>query len=172
MNATATKKFYVIASTEYEANMPDMFVMSEAGEYFGVSAHSYAAWHNYPKNIDFWMNAEGSDAGRYFNIDEVELTQAQVDEFDRITKEYARLDAETPTYEPTYPVRSDYKTKKAYKDATDEFMAAYKAWCKDNNIGYYIITKRNLWKQRTQLFIAFSQKVYEAIKDNDNIKYA
>jgi hypothetical protein len=118
------------------------------------------------------MGAEGSDAGRYFNIDEVELTQAQVDEFDRITKEYARLDAETPIFELTYPVSRDYKTKKAYNQAVSEFMLAHDEWCKKSNIGYYINTKRELWKQRTELFITFSQKVYEAIKNNDNIKYA
>jgi hypothetical protein len=167
-----TKKFYVIASSEYEANMPDLFIMNDNGEYFGVSGHSYAAWHNYPKSINYWMGAEGSDAGRYFNIDEVELTQAQVDEFDRITKEYARLDAETPTFELTYPVSRDYKTKKAYNQAVNDFMTAHEEWCKKSNIGYYINTKRDLWKQRTELFITFSQKVYEAIKDNDNIKHA
>ena len=105
--------------------MPDLFIMNDNGEYFGVSGHSYAAWHNYPKSINYWMGAEGSDAGRYFNIDEVELTQAQVDEFDRITKEYARLDAETPTFELQYPVSRDYKTKKAYNQAVNDFMAAH-----------------------------------------------
>ena len=166
------KKFYVIASSEYEANMPDLFIINDNGEYFGVSGHSYAAWHNYPKSINFWMGAEGSDAGRYFNIDEVELAQAQVDKFDSITKEYARLDAETPTFELQYPVSRDYKTKKAYNQAVNDFMAAHEEWCKKSNIGYYINTKRDLWKQRTELFITFSQKVYEAIKDNDNIKHA
>ena len=61
-NNSETKKFYVIASSEYEANMPDLFIMNDNGEYFGVSGHSYAAWHNYPKSINFWMGAEGSDA--------------------------------------------------------------------------------------------------------------
>ena len=165
-------KFYVIASSEYEANMPDLFIMNDNGEYFGVSGHSYAAWHNYPKSINFWMGAEGSDDGRYFNIDEVELTQAQVDEFDRITKEYARLDAETPTFERQYPVSRDYKTKKAYNQAVSEFMLAHEEWCKTSNIAHYIVTKQNLWKQRTEMFITFSQKVYEAIKDNHCIKFA
>ena len=177
MNTTANnnseiKKFYVIASSEYEANMPDLFIMNDNGEYFGVSGNSYAAWHNYPKSINFWMGAEGSDAGRYFNIDEVELPTDKVEEFDRITKEYARLDAETPKFELQYPVGSAYKTKKDYNQAVNDFMAAHEEWCKKSNIGYYINTKRDLWKQRTELFITFSQKVYEAIKDNDNIKHA
>lgn len=33
-------KIYVIASTEYEANMPDLFLMDENGIYYGVSEHS------------------------------------------------------------------------------------------------------------------------------------
>ena len=62
-NNSETKKFYVIASSEYEANMPDLFIMNDNGEYFGVSGHSYAAWHNYPKSINFWMGL-GSRKGR------------------------------------------------------------------------------------------------------------
>lgn len=174
MNTTKkeTKKVYVIASTEYEANMPDLFLMDQEGNYYGVTHNSYACWHDYPKSIEHWFVAEGSDKGRYFNIDEVELTQAQVDEFDRITKEYARLDAETPTFDLQYPVSKEYKTKKAYNQAVNDFIAAHEEWCKKSNISYYINTKRDLWKQRTLLFITFSQKVYEAIKDNDNIKHA
>ena len=171
-NNSETKKFYVIASTEYEANMPDLFVMDAEGNYYGVSGSSYVRWHNYPKSIDFWMGAEGSDAGRYFNIDEVELTQAQVDEFDRLTKEHERLDAEMPDFELKYPERKDFKTKKAYNQAVNDHVAAYEEWIKKNNIAYYINTKRDLWKQRTELFITFSQKVYEDIKDNDCIKHA
>lgn len=162
-NNSETKKFYVIASTEYEANMPDLFVMDAEGNYYGVSGTSYVRWHNYPKSIDFWKSAEGSDAGRYFNIDEVELTQAQVDEFDRLTKEHERLDAEMPDFELKYPERKDYKTKKAYNQAVNDHVAAYEEWIKKNNIAYYINTKRDLWKQRTELFITFSQKVYEDI---------
>ena len=171
-NNSETKKVYVIASSEYEANMPDLFLMDDDGNYYGVSNHSYADWHNYPKSINYWMGAEGSDAGRYFNIDEVELTQAQVDEFDRITKEYVRLAAETPTFELRYPASEDYKTKKAYNQAVNDYMVAHKEWCEKSNIAYYVNTKTDLWKQRTKLFTTFSQKVYEAIKDNHCIKYA
>lgn len=165
-----TKKFFVIASTEYEANMPDLFVMDADGNYYGVSEHSYAKWHNFPKSIDFWKNAEGSDAGRYFNIDEVELDVAQVVKFEIITAEYERLDAETPKFELQYPIDSDYKTKKAYNQAVYDYTAAHEEWCKKSNIAYYVNTKRDLWKQRTELFVTFSKKVYEAIKDNHNIK--
>ena len=164
-------KIFVIASTEYEANMPDLFLMDAEGNYYGVNHNSYVIFHKYPKSIDYWRHAEGSDAGRYFNIDEVELPADKVEEFNRITKEYERLDAETPTFERTYPIRSEYKTKKAYNEAVNDFMAAHDEWCKMSNIGYYVNTKRDLWKQRTELFCTFSRKVYDAISDNDNIKH-
>ena len=164
-------KIFVIASTEYEANMPDLFLMDAEGNYYGVSQHSYARWHNFPKSIDHWMNAEGSDAGRYFNIDEVELPTDKVEEFDRITKEYERLDADTPKFELTYPVRSDYKTKKAYQEATDDFMMKHDEWCKTSGIQRYMTAKSDLWRQRTRLFCSFSEKVHEAISDNDHIKH-
>lgn len=88
-------KIFVIASTEYEANMPDLFLMDEGGNYYGVSEHSYPKWHKFPKSIDYWRNAEGSDAGRWFNIDEVELSAELVEEFDKLTKVYE----ETPPTE-------------------------------------------------------------------------
>ena len=167
-----TKKFYVIASSEYEANMPDLFVMDADGDYYGVSEHSYAKWHNYPKSIEHWKGAEGSDAGRYFIIDEVELNVADVVRFDSLTAQYERLDAETPKFGEEYPNRifGGFKTKKAYKQAVDAYMEHYKVWAETSNIGCYINRKRELWKARTLLFISFSQKVYEGIKDNDNIK--
>ena len=171
-NNSETKKVYVIASSEYEANMPDLFIMDADGFYYGVSDHSYARWHNFPKDINHWQNAEGSDGGRHFIIDEVELPKAQVVRFEILTAEYCRLDAETPTFDLQYPVSRDYKTKKAYNQAVNDFMAAHEEWSKKSNIGYYINTKRDLWKQRTELFITFSQKVYEAIKDNNCIKHA
>lgn len=163
-------KIYVIASTEYEANMPDLFLMDEKGNYYGVSEHSYAIWHKFPKSIDFWRNAEGSDDGRYFNIDEVELDAAQVQKFDQLTKEYAKLDAETPDFSEQYPAPSSFKTKKAYNQAVKDYMARYEEWVKVSNIRYYISTKQNLWSERTRLFCSFSKNVYEAIKDNDPIK--
>ena len=164
-------KIYVIASSEYEANMPDLFLMDTDSNYYGVSMHSYARWKNFPKGISYWMNAEGSDAGRYFYIDEVELPQEQVEEFDHITKEYNRLDEETPNFDLPYPSPRGYKTKKAYNEAVNEYMKARSEWCKASNIAYYINTKNDLWKQRTKLFISFSEKVYEGIKDNHCIMY-
>lgn len=167
-----TKKFYVIASTEYEANMPDIFVMDEDGNYYGASEHSYAVWHNFPKSIDHWNGREGSDAGRFFNIDCVELTQSQVDEFERVTREHARLVAETPSFERKFPASEDYKTKKAYNQAVNDYMAANEEWRKRVNLASFMTAKGEIWQRRIKLFVTFSQKVYEAIKDNDNIKYA
>ena len=173
-NNSETKKVYVIASSEYEANMPDLFLMDSDGNYYGVSVNSYVRWHNFPKSIDHWKNEEGSDAGRYFIIDEVELTTAQIEQFDNLTKEYSRLDAETPKFGEEYPnsIFGGFKTKKAYNQAVETYMEHYCEWCKTSNIGEYVSRKNELWKARTLLFITFSQKVYEAIKDNDNIKHA
>lgn len=173
-NNNETKKFFVIASSEYEANMPDLFVMDAAGDYYGVSDHSYARWHNFPKDVDHWRNAEGSDAGRYFIIDEVELPVAQVVRFEILTAEYCELDAETPKFGEEYPNRifGGFKSKKAYDQAVADYMAHYKIWCEASNIGEYVSRKNELWKARTLLFITFSKKVYEAIKDNDCIKRA
>ena len=173
-NNSETKKFYVIASSEYEANMPDLFIMDADGNYYGVSDHSYARWHNFPKDINHWKNAEGSDGGRHFIIDEVELPKAQVVQFEILTAEYCKLDAETPKFGEEYPNRifGGFKSKKAYDQAVADYMAHYKTWCEASNIGEYIGRKNELWKARTLLFITFSQKVYEAIKDNDCIKRA
>lgn len=174
MNTNQTegvKKFYVIASTEYEANMPDLFLMDAMGNYYGVSEHSYVIWHKYPKSIDFWKTAQCSDADRYFNIDEVELTQTQVDEFDRLTKEYAKLDRETPIFELQYPKSSDFKTKKAYNQAVADLVSKHEAWAKESNVANYITKKNQLWKQRTELFVTFSKNVYDAIKKNDCISH-
>lgn len=169
-----TKKVYVIASSEYEANMPDLFLMDADGNYYGVSDNSYVRWHNFPKSIDHWMNTDGSDAGRYFIIDEVELPTSQIEKFDNLTKEYCKLDAETPKFDEEYPnsIFGGFKTKKAYNQAMETYMEHYGEWCKANNIGSYTLRKSELWKARILLFITFSKNVYEAIKDNNCIKRA
>ena len=157
-------KTYIIASTEYRANMPDLFLMDENGNYYGVSETSYAKWDKFPTNIHHWENREGSDEGRRFNIDCVELTDEQVREFDELTKEYARLDAEKPNFNEPYPIAADFKTKKAYTQACDAWVDRYQAWVKEANIAYYVTRKREIWDARTDLFATFSTKVYNAIK--------
>lgn len=162
-------KIYIIASTEYEANMPDLFLMDTDGNYYGVSPHSYVRWHNYPKDINHWMTSKCSDADRFFHIDEVELPIEKVNEFDSITKEYVRLEEETPRFELFYPVRRLFKTKKAYNQAVREFIEKHSEWCETSNIRYYTQVKNELWNQRTSLFCTFSKNVYDAISDNHNI---
>lgn len=173
MNTTKkeTKKVYVIASTEYEANMPDTFLMDEMGNYYGVTHNSYACWHNYPKSIEHWIDAEGSDKGRYFNIDEVELPVEQIEKFDALTKEYEQVLDSVPTFEHKYPYRSEYKTKKAYMEAADEHVKKYREYIKANNIVEKNKRISELWTERVQLFCSFSSKVFKAIKDNDPIKH-
>jgi len=122
-------KFYVIASIEYEANTPDLFLMDEEGRYYGVGSNSYVRWKDFPKSVEHWTKAEGSDAGRRFIVDEVEMPKEKAEEFNALTTEFD--------------------------------LAVF-----SHNLGRRI----EAWKQRTELFITFSQKVYDAIKDNENIK--
>lgn len=150
--------------------MPDLFLMNEDGEYFGVSNQSYARWHNYPNSIEHWMKAEGSDAGRYFNIDCVELDEEIVKKFDELTKEYINLEANTPVFNEEYPSIFG-KSKKAYRQAVNEFMEHHAVWAKESNIAYYTNRKRELWNERTRLFCTFSKKVTEAISCNYYIRY-
>ena len=165
-------KTYIIASTEYHANMPDLFLMTEDGQYFGVSQHSYVRFDNFPKEVNHWVTREGSDADRFFNIDCVDLDEADVARFDQLTQEYAELDKNQPSFEERYPLRADYKSKKAYTLACDDYMTRYRIWLKDNDIAGYVTRKNEIWKERTMLFCSLSQKVYDAIKYNDNIRYA
>lgn len=170
-NENKTMKVFVIASTEYRANCPDMFLMDGEGNYYGVTEHSYASWRNFPKSIDYWRNAEGSDSDRWFNIDEVELTAEQVEQFDSLTKKYAELSANAPQFSEQYPTQTDYKTKKSYKEAVDGFLARHESWFKNANVKEHTIAMNEIWSKRTRLFCTFSEKVYNAIKDNAPVKY-
>lgn len=165
-----TKNYFVIASTEYEMNMPDLFIMDEEGKYYGVTPNSYAQFRNFPKDAEFWATAQGSDAYRYFNIDKVELPVEKVEEFDRLTKELEELTNAWPVFGRIYPTRKEFKSQKEYKRAENEWMDEYRAWCAENDIKEYIRKDRELLANRTKLFCTFSEKVYNAIKDNDNIK--
>ena len=165
-------KFYVIASTEYEANMPDTFLMDENGNYYGVTEHSYATWDNYPKSADFWRNAQGSDSDRYFNIDYVEISEEMVAEFDTLTKEYIRANAEIPKFGEKFPnlMLGGFKTKKAYNEAVKAYEERYNEWKRTSNVVAFIAQRDELFTKRTRLFLSFSKKVYDAISDNENIK--
>lgn len=160
-------KTYIIASSEYQGNMPDLFLMDENGKYYGVSQHSYAAWDNYPSNVDHWRNRACSDADRFFTVDCLDIDEDVVAHFDELTKEYARLDEETPSFGEEYPVFANFKTKKAYKAATDAWVEKHSLWMKESNLAYYITRKREIWNERTQLFGSLSETVYNAIKYHD-----
>lgn len=159
-------KIWVIASTEYKYNMPDLFLMDEEGNYYGVSEWSYAKFNGYPKDVNYWRTANCSDDGRFFNIDIVELTEEQVFDFDRITKEYCKLYAESPEFSEKYPERDTYRSKKDYNQAVSDYEARYRKYIKDCNVEYYVRRKRELWDKRTKLFLTFSKKVAETIADN------
>lgn len=164
-------KVFVIASTEYRANCPDMFLMDAEGNYYGAERSVYARHANYPKDINYWRNAEGSDSGRWFNIDEVEVTKEQIEQYCAAVKAYHDMYDSRPLFGESYPEQKNYKTKKAYKEAVDSYMAREEAWCKENNIAQHVRDIRELWFASIRIFCSFSAKVYEAIKDNDPVKY-
>lgn len=168
----ATKKFFVIASTEYEANMPDLFVMDADGNYYGVTDYSYALWDNFPKDVAHWQGREGSDAGRYFNIDEVELNIEDVSKFDQLTNEHKEVSKaiENVRFQEVPPCRTDYKSKNAYIAACRDWEAKYFAWSEAHGIKTLMQTRREKWEARTRTFLTFSKKVTEALSDNHEIR--
>ena len=164
-------KTYIIASSEYEANWPDMFLMDEKGNYYGVSEYSYAKFNKFPKSVEYWRKATSSDAGRIFFIDEVELSAEKVEAFAKITEDYTRLEMERPVFGESYPLEKDYKTKKAYKQAVEDHMGRYMQWLKDSGAMRLSIERGELWTERAKMFLSFSKVVSNCISDNGNIKY-
>ena len=162
---------FIIASSEYKANWPDMFVMTEDGSYYGVSELSYAKFHKFPKEVGFWRNTEGSDAGRYFFVEEVEITDEQIALFDSMTKKYYELDNLIPKNEENPPCRSNFKSLKAYEKAFEEWHERYIVWIKENDIWRLRQEMNDVWVYRTKLFLSLSAKVTEFLSDNDNIKH-
>lgn len=160
-------KFYTISSTEYEANLPDFFIMDADGNYYGVfspiSYTSYAQFYKFPKDVNFWRTAEGSDAGRHFIIDEVDIDESLVHEFEAVTREYEAVKASTPEFEKTYPSERNFRTKRAYKQAEDAWWAEHAAWCKKVNMPKYMNKREQLLTRRVVLFIGFSEKQRNAL---------
>ena len=169
-----TQKFFIIASTEYEANMPDLFVMDAEGNYYGVSEHSYARWDNFPKSVEHWNGREGSDAGRYFNIDEVELPTEQVEKFETLTQEYRQIQQtiDDNAFPEKAPVFSDFKTRRSYTIASNKWSKRYDAWWQEHGMRDLMGKRQDKWTERTRLFVTFSKKVTEAISDNHCIQRA
>lgn len=154
-------KTYLIRSTEYKFNTPDRFIMDENGNYYGVMPHSYAIFHNFPKSIDFWMTSTCSDSDRFFYIESVDLTDEQLEEFDGITKDYLRMKEEIPVFGEQYPdgLSKEWKTKKAYHEAVEDYMLRYNAWreANRNKLESTINGTRSLLQERTRLFKSFSK---------------
>ena len=164
-------KAFVVASSEYKANWPDMFVMTEDGTYYGVSEVSYAKIRNFPKEICYWKNANSSDSDRGFFIDEVELDEADLVKFDEITREYYRLESEKPKHDEPRPERESFKTSKDYNKAIDEYIERYMSWFNNSGARETMTKRENLWVERVKMFLSFSDKVASCISSNDNIKY-
>lgn len=72
-------KAFRIISTEFSANVPSVFLFLN-GNYYGCMI--YPKGNNYPQDVKFWETAEGSDLGRRFKIEEVEISLAQLEEIE------------------------------------------------------------------------------------------
>lgn len=155
-------KFYLIQSTEYKANEPSRFIMDENGKYYGCQGVDgcYARIHNYPANPEYWKTATCADADRYFSVWEKELTIEDVQKFDELTAEYIRLDEETPSFAEPHPGshRDDYKSKKIYEAAVNEWLERYMTWQKESGIAEYTTRRQAVNKERTELFIELREK--------------
>lgn len=68
-------KAFRIISTEHSANMPSVFLFVD-GKYYGCMI--YPRGNNYPQDINYWKVAEGSDKGRHFKIDEITISDEQL----------------------------------------------------------------------------------------------
>lgn len=161
-------KVYVIASSEYRLNMPDMFVMDNDGNYFGVLPDSYAKFYDFPKSVEFWRSAECSDAGRRFIIDEVDVDADKVSRFDDLTKSYVSIAEGMPEFEE-YPMPGDFSTKKEYVSACSDWDIRHRAWMDEKNISAFISRRDEVFNERTNVFCSLSERVYDGIKDNSNI---
>ncbi len=152
---------HLITSTEYKYNEPDRFIMDENGSYYGVGEHSYATLHKFPKSIHFWMTATCADSDRFFNVVSVELTKEQFEAFDRITKEYINHSNSAPLFGEQYPngMSNEWKTKRAYNAAVEEWMKRHDAWAAENrnNIIEYRERERELYQERKRMFASFSE---------------
>lgn len=74
-------KSFRITSSEYQANIPSVFLFVE-GQYYGCL--EYPKLKNYPQDVDFWRTATGSDSDRFFNVEEVEVSEEQIVEMVRM----------------------------------------------------------------------------------------
>ncbi|MBR1467330.1 MAG: hypothetical protein IJ606_01725 [Bacteroidaceae bacterium] len=79
-------KAYRIKSTEYEGNFPHIFIYVN-GEYYGDM--NYPRNRNFPEDVEYWKTATCADANRYFKVDEVEISAAQVDELKALHRSLA-----------------------------------------------------------------------------------
>lgn len=68
-------KAYRITSTEYQANIPSVFLFVN-GEYHGCMI--YPKHRNYPQDVDYWRTATCADDGRYFHVEEVEVDENDI----------------------------------------------------------------------------------------------
>lgn len=88
-------KSFRITSSEYQANLPSVFLFVE-GQYYGCL--EYPKFNNYPQDVDFWRTATGSDSDRYFNVEEVEVSEEQIAEMVRMHEDMELSKAQLKEY--------------------------------------------------------------------------
>jgi hypothetical protein len=157
-------KIYAISSTEYEGNMPDLFLMDTDGNYYGLSSCSYPEFYHFPKSIDFWRETVCSDDDRYFCIAEVELPVESIKQFDSVTREHRELCANTPSMGLKAPAAADFKTDRAFKAAVKEFLAQQSAFYNSEEWCNFSAKRSNLWNERIRLFMSFSEELSHILR--------
>ena len=68
-------KAYRITSTEYHANQPRVFLFVN-GEYYGCLV--YPKHHKFPQDVDYWRSATCADDGRYFHVEDMEVSEGVI----------------------------------------------------------------------------------------------
>jgi len=84
-------KAYRITSTEYCANIPDVFMMTEDGLYYGD--RGYPNRDGFPKDVEHWKTAACSDVDRRFKVEEIDVpdsTMRALNEIDYQFNQYKR----------------------------------------------------------------------------------
>ncbi len=80
-------KAYRITSTEYIANEPMVFLLKD-GRYYGDL--SYPIRDKFPAEVYHWYEAQCSDAGRHFKVEEVLLMKENVLWLEQVTEEITK----------------------------------------------------------------------------------
>lgn len=111
-------KAYKITSEEYYANEPSVFLFVN-GEYYGCMI--YPKLRKFPQDVNYWRTATSSDSDRNFHIEEVNVSeeeinsmknkQSRIDELNEKLKPYTGYRAFATKEEREQDYQEDLKTE-------------------------------------------------------------